>query len=111
MYNLDLDLFSDVDMDLSYFNFTSVGRLYANLTKRDRPSRWRRLLKSENKRPNMQIWWELHEKHEEKLLNHTQFETDEDFMEGLIHVDNSPKKNKKKGTNSDKKKKSKSPAP
>ena len=59
----------------------------------------------------MQIWWELHEKHEEKLLNHTQFETDEDFMEGLIHVDNSPKKNKKKGTNSDKKKKSKYPAP
>jgi hypothetical protein len=45
----------------------------------------------------MQLWWELHEKYEEKLLNFTQFETDEEFMEQFIHVDNSkPRKGKKK---------------
>lgn len=47
----------------------------------------------------MQIW-ELHEKYEDSLLEHTTFETD-DKMEEYIHVDQ-PKKTKKK---SNKKKK------
>ena len=93
-------LFEDIDLDLSYYEFQSVGRLYANLTKKGRPSRWRRLLKSTEKLPNMQLWWELHEKWEAKLLNHTQFETDEDFMEQFIHVQNTPAK--KKGKKGDK---------
>jgi hypothetical protein len=46
----------------------------------------------------MQLWWELHERYDEALLKHTQFETDEDFMEGLINVEKgSPKKKKVKG--------------
>ena len=42
----------------------------------------------------MQIWWEIHEKHEESLLKHTQFETDEDFMEnsGIINIQSPSKK-------------------
>ncbi len=103
-YELDLELFSEVDTELSYYEFTSVGRLYANLTKKDRPSRWRRLLKQTEKIANMQLWWELHEKYEEELLKHTQFETDEDFMEGLIHVEQ-PKAKKKKSKDSKKKSK------
>lgn len=51
----------------------------------------------------MQTWWEIHEKHEEALLKHTQFETDES-MEEFIHIDNSPPKKKKK-VKADKKKK------
>lgn len=43
-YELDLGLFGDIDTNSSYFELGSVGRLYANLTKVDRPSRWRRLL-------------------------------------------------------------------
>lgn len=97
-YELDLELFENIDLNSSYFELGSVGRLYANLTKADRPSRWRRLLKQTEKMPNMQIWWEMHERHDEALLKHTQFETDEDFMEqsGMININNGKQPKKKK---------------
>ena len=100
-YELFLDLFEDVDPETSYYEYESVGRLYMNLTKSNKPSRWRRLLKPTEKMPNMQLWWEMHEKHENSLLNHTTFETDEDAMENFIHYERppktkKPKKNKKK---------------
>lgn len=44
-YELFLDLFEEVDPETSYFEYESVGRLYLNLTKTNKPSRWRRLLK------------------------------------------------------------------
>ena len=88
---MNLELFDEIDTNSSYFELGSVGRLYANLTKADKPSRWRRLLKSNHKMQNMHIWWEIHEKHEDSLLKHTQFETDEDFMEGIVHIEK-PKK-------------------
>ena len=100
-YELDLDLFDEIDVEESKYEFSSVGRLNVNLVKKGRPNRWRRLLHSKEKMPNMQIWWELHEKHEDALLNHTQFETDES-MEHLIHIDNTPAKKTKK-TKKDKK--------
>ena len=94
-YDLDLELFDEIDANSSYFELGSVGRLYANLTKAGGSSRWRRLLKSTEKVPNMQLWWEIHEKHESALLRHTQFETDEDFMEGIVNIEK-PKKLSKK---------------
>ncbi len=46
----------------------------------------------------MQLWWEMHERHDEALLKHTQFETDEDFMEqsGMININNGKPPKKKK---------------
>jgi hypothetical protein len=48
--------------------------------------------------PNLSLWWEMHERYDEALLKHTQFETDEDFMEssGIINIDNGKKKKTKK---------------
>jgi hypothetical protein len=96
-----LELFEGIDVNASYFELGSVGRLYANLTKADRPSRWRRLLKQTEKMQNMHLWWELHERYDEALLKHTQFETDEDFMEqsGMINIENNNKPPKKKKNN------------
>jgi hypothetical protein len=94
-YDLNLELFGEIDTNASYFELGSVGRLYANLTKAGGASRWRRLLKGTERHPNMQLWWEIHEKHEQALLKHTQFETDEDFMEGIVNVER-PKKLSKK---------------
>jgi hypothetical protein len=65
-----------------------------NLFKKDAPSRWRRLLKSTEKMPNMQLWWEIHDKHREALLNHTTFETDEDQMEQFVHIADTPRRKK-----------------
>jgi hypothetical protein len=104
-YELDLELFDEVEVAESRYELGSVGRLSVVLAKQGRPNRWRRLLHTTDKPPsNMQIWWEMHEKHEEALLSHTQFETDES-MEHLIHVENSPPKKKKKKTTSGNKKK------
>jgi hypothetical protein len=97
-YELELELFEPIDLNSSYFELGSVGRLYANLTKASRPSRWRRLLKQSERMPNLSLWWEMHERYDEALLKHTQFETDEDFMEssGIINIDNNGGGKKKK---------------
>jgi hypothetical protein len=101
-----LELFDAVDVQLSKYEQSSVGRLYVNLVKEGRPKRWRRLLTQTEKLPNQQLWWELHDKYEEALLNHTQFETDES-MEQFIHIDNSSPKKKKSSSSSTKKKSTK----
>lgn len=87
-YELDLELFDEVDVEESKYELGSVGRLSVVLAKKGRPNRWRRLLKQTEKMSNMMIWWEMHEKHEDALLKHTQFETDES-MEQFVHIDNS----------------------
>lgn len=84
-YELLLEFFEPVNMTDSYYEFSSVGRLYLNLLKDNKPARWRRLLKQTEKIPNMQLWWEIHDKHEETLLNHTTFETDE-RMDEFVHI-------------------------
>ena len=76
-YELYLEFFDKINVNTSYYEFSSVGRLYLNLEKPNKPSRWRRLLQQTEKINNMQIWWEIHDKYEESLLNHTTFETDE----------------------------------
>jgi len=43
-YEMNLELFGDVNVTDSYYEFSSVGRLYLNLTKANKPERWRRLL-------------------------------------------------------------------
>ena len=53
----------------------------------------------------MGLWWDLHSKYEESLLNHTTFETDEEQMEGLIHIQNTPPKKEKGGKKEKKKQK------
>mmetsp|Transcript_25011 Transcript_25011/g.18869 ORF Transcript_25011/g.18869 Transcript_25011/m.18869 type:complete len:130 (-) Transcript_25011:30-419(-) len=103
-YELDLELFTNIDLVESYYEFSSVGRIYINLQKAKKPERWRRLTKTTEKIPNMSLWWELHEKYEEELLDHTTFETD-DKMSEFVHIE-SPKPKKKK--NKGKKKKSSS---
>ena len=86
-YELDLEFFAPINMNESYYEFSSVGRMYLNLAKAKKPDRWRRLLKTTDKIPNMSLWWELHEKYEEDLLNYATFETD-DNMDQFIHISN-----------------------
>jgi len=50
----------------------------------------------------MQLWWEIHDKHRDDLLKHTNFETDEEQMENFIHIENTPKKTRKPKKNKNK---------
>ena len=93
-YILNHELFENINTTTSFHEFQSGGRLYVNLTKIDKPKRWRRLLKSEERPQNMRIWWELQESFGD-LEEHTVFETDDAF-EDLVKIDNRPKKGVKK---------------
>ena len=64
----------------------SVGRLYLNLTKSD-ASRWKKFATQE-KKSNIGVWWELHEKYESELEKHAPIDDEEEPEE--------PTKKKKK---------------
>ena len=49
----------------SFKEMQSVGRLYLNLTKTT-DSRWKKFAQQE-KKSNIGVWWELHEKYETEL--------------------------------------------
>lgn len=89
------ELFDDINTTASTYEFQSAGRLYMNLTKSTQPKRWRRLLKSDQKIDNMNIWWEVHEKYADELEQHTTFETDDAFGD-LVNISNPKKKTKSK---------------
>ena len=80
--------------EISSYELSSVGRVYFNLTKVNAPERWRRIINQEFgiKKSNMQIWWELHEKHEEDLVKLDPYEDDDEEI--LEKADKKPKKSK-----------------
>ena len=73
----------DKEQERSYYEKESVGRIYFNLTKSTKPSRWRKLIDraaaddGSIKKGNIQVWWEIHEKYESDLVDHMPFEDDD----------------------------------
>lgn len=63
-----------------------MGRLYLNLTKTD-GARWKKFAMQE-KKSNIGVWWELHEKYEDELEKHSPADDEEEVEE--------PTKKKKK---------------
>ena len=80
-YELRLDLYdtvSEVPED-SYMDRSSVGRVFVTMTKITYPSRWKRLLADNSVKPtNMQIWWDIFEKHEKDLDNFKSTDDDDE---------------------------------
>lgn len=69
-YVLNLELFDNVDSELSEWSFGSVGKLSCTLVKKKPNTIWPRLLKDQKlKIPNMHIWWEMKEKCESLTAN------------------------------------------
>ena len=97
---LNHELYEVIDVDNSTYEFQSGGRLYMNLTKADKPKRWRRLLRTDDPPSNMRVWYEQLERIGD-LEENTVFETDDAF-EDLVHIEkprsrkNKNKKNKKR---------------
>ena len=89
-YELNLELYDEIDVETSYYELSSVGRVYVNLTKTTSPVRWVRLLATKERLPNMKTWWEMHEKYDSSLRKHTKFDSDEgyddDFDEELEEI-------------------------
>lgn len=51
----------------SSYEQQSVGRLYFNLSKLHKLTRWKKLPHPTVTLQNVLVWWEIHEKHEEEL--------------------------------------------
>lgn len=110
-YELNVTLAEQVNETESYFADQGVGKVFLNMTKVEQPSRWKSLLtEGQQKPPNMNVWWEMFEKHE-KELDKLSPEDDDDEYEDLDDGDekdfSEPKKKKikkknKKGRNQSK---------
>ena len=82
-YELKLDLFGKVlDQPESTLEESSVGRVFVNLSKAEQPARWKRLLSDNNTKPNnMNIWWDIYEKHQKDLEDFSPEDEDDDETE------------------------------
>ena len=63
---LDIEFFAEIDVEESSYSFTSVGRLNANLKKKE-DAVWNKPVKGK-KPQNVHTWWEMKEKYQ-KLMN------------------------------------------
>lgn len=85
------------------FENQSVGRLYFNLTKKSRMTRWKKLNASSQKLPNLIVWWEMHDKYE-KDLDEIESVEDDDSSAFKGSSSTTAKKPKKKKNKKNKKK-------
>lgn len=107
-YNLDIELFDEIDTQYKDLSPTSNGRYQLVLRKKE-TKYWTRLLKDENDiRDNMKVWFEMKAKFEGELSDYEKKEDldeDKSFEEierELREEKKKKKKNKKKGKKSKK---------
>lgn len=73
-------MFEQINVSASYFEFSSVGRLFVSLAKLEKPTRWERLLTNTSKPyKNMHVWWDMQQKYQKELSKHKKFEDDEEL--------------------------------
>lgn len=78
-FELNLNLYDDIDRDASVFSHNSVGRYQMTLRKK-KVDYWKRLLKNEEDiNSNMKIWMEMKEKYENQLKSYETQNEDEEF--------------------------------
>ncbi|EUD65633.1 hypothetical protein C922_03879 [Plasmodium inui San Antonio 1] len=65
-YTVDLKLLHDIVESETKYNFASVGKVVVTLKKKEKRI-WNRLLKSNEKNPNMQVWWDMKEKYHDSV--------------------------------------------
>ena len=81
-FSLSLDLFEEVNQELSTFTSNSVGRYQVTLRKRE-SSYWKSLLKKQAESPsNMRMWLEMREKYLEEIQKYID-ETEEEENKGV----------------------------
>ena len=67
-FNLHIVFLHEIDPDNSTWSLGSVGRMVFHIRKnQEKPSRWKRLLKSEKRLAQMHYWYEMGEKYSKEL--------------------------------------------
>lgn len=79
-FELNLELFTDINREESTWGFGSVGRYALTLKKKTPQMYWDQLLKIGNESPsNMKVWWEMREKFASEIDKYMAEDEDEEF--------------------------------
>jgi len=79
-FELNLELFQDINKEESTWDFSSVGRFVVTLKKSMGNMYWDRLLKDQNERlQNMKVWFEMRNKFEDELKSYMEEDDEEEF--------------------------------
>jgi hypothetical protein len=98
-FELNLELFVDVNKEETQYFFSSVGRYQLNLKKSQGGMYWDRLLKEGvDNPPNMKVWWEMRAKYEHEIQQYLDEDAEAEFDKEIEEINKAKTKKKKKGT-------------
>ncbi len=96
-FELNLELFQDVNKDESIWDFSSVGRFHVTLKKQMANMYWDRLLRDANEHPtNMKIWFEMRTKFEDQLQAYMDEDDEAEFKKQTDEIERKAKEKKKR---------------
>jgi hypothetical protein len=94
-FQLNLELFADVNKEESSYFFSSVGRYQLNLKKGTEQMYWDKLLREGvDSPPNMKVWWEMRAKYEDEIKSYMDEDDENEFNKQMEEIEK-PKKKKK----------------
>lgn len=96
-FELNLELFQDVNKEESTWDFSSVGRFHVTLKKQMANMYWDRLLRDPNEHPsNMKVWFEMRSKFEDQLQSYMDEDDEAEFKKQTEEIERKAKEKKKR---------------
>jgi len=96
-FELNLELFQDVNKEESSWDFSSVGRFQLTLKKNMANMYWDRLLKDPNDNPtNMKVWFEMRAKFEDQLQSYMDEDDEAEFQRQTEEIEKKAKEKRKR---------------
>jgi hypothetical protein len=96
-FELNLELFADVDKEGSTWDFSSVGRFQLTLKKQMAQMYWDRLLRDPNENPhNMKVWFEMRAKFEDQIQSYMDEDDEAEFKRQTEEIEKKAKQKRQK---------------
>jgi hypothetical protein len=96
-FELNLEMFQNINKDESTWDFSSVGRFQLTLKKEMAGMYWDRLLKNaEENLNNMKVWFEMRAKYEDELKSYMEEDDENEFKREEEQIKKSAKEKRKR---------------
>lgn len=96
-FELNLELFADVNKEESSWDSSSVGRFQLTLKKNIPQMYWDRLLRDPNEKPNnMKVWFEMQAKFEDEIRSYMEEDDEEEFKRQTELIEKKAKEKRKR---------------
>lgn len=96
-FELNLELFHEINKEESTWDLSSVGRFQLNLKKTMPQMYWDRLLRDANDNPkNMKIWFEMREKYEHEIQSYMDEDDEAEFKRETDKIEKNAKDKRKR---------------